>query len=142
MTFGRNFSSTRSTLNGNLDSSITSRIFDIATASTVLPALIVFVIRMTALVSRLDEAKPDIGATDKIPARHVPHRRFCEFCLRPEFSHGHLPGQFLEDVLSNAVLDKTTVRFELKKPLVMLAEMARSEEWRTRKDSNLRPLDS
>lgn len=47
--------------------------------------------------------------------------------------------EFLEKILSNRVLDGLTMRYELKRPFRILAEMASSSCWRTRKDSNLRP---
>ena len=49
------------------------------------------------------------------------------------------PGQL---VLSNAQLDRGTVRYTLRKPLAILAEMRGSADWRTRHDSNMRPSDS
>ncbi len=44
---------------------------------------------------------------------------------------------FMEKILSNRVLDGLTVRYELKKPFRILAEMASSSNWRARQDSNL-----
>lgn len=45
--------------------------------------------------------------------------------------------EFLNEILSNPVLDGPTVRYELKKPFRILSEMKESEKWRTRKGSNL-----
>ncbi len=50
--------------------------------------------------------------------------------------------EFLSKILSNPVLEGLSVRYELKKPFEVVAKMSGNEEWRTRKDSNLRPLDS
>jgi site-specific DNA recombinase len=50
--------------------------------------------------------------------------------------------RFLELVLSNAQLDGGTVRYTLRKPFAILAEMRGSADWRTREDSNFRPSDS
>jgi site-specific DNA recombinase len=50
--------------------------------------------------------------------------------------------RFLELVLSNAQLDGGTVRYTLRKPFAILAEMRGSADWRTRHDSNMRPSDS
>lgn len=52
---------------------------------------------------------------------------------------------FLKSILSNQTLDGVTIGYELQKPFRIVAEMKKNEgsgEWRTRKDSNLRPLDS
>ena len=50
--------------------------------------------------------------------------------------------QLLEVVLSNPVLDGATVRWEMKKPFAILAEMTNGSAWRARSDSNARPSDS
>ena len=50
--------------------------------------------------------------------------------------------RFLELVLSNAQLDGESVRYTLRKPFAILAEMRGSADWRTREDSNFRPSDS
>ena len=50
--------------------------------------------------------------------------------------------RFLELVLSNAQLDGESVRYTLRKPFAVLAEMRGSADWRTREDSNFRPSDS
>lgn len=50
--------------------------------------------------------------------------------------------RFLELVLSNSVLDGESVRYELRKPFALFAEMNGSSSWRTRHDSNMRPPDS
>lgn len=42
----------------------------------------------------------------------------------------------LEKILSNPVLDGPSVRYELKKPFAVLAEMAGKVEWRPLRDSN------
>ncbi|MGK5089534.1 recombinase family protein [Bdellovibrionota bacterium FG-2] len=44
---------------------------------------------------------------------------------------------FLDDILSNPVLDGTTVRYEIKKPFRIISEMAKSNVWRTQEGSNL-----
>jgi site-specific DNA recombinase len=54
----------------------------------------------------------------------------------------HEKRRFLELVLSNAQLDGESVRYELRKPFALLAEMNGSSSWRTRHDSNMRPSDS
>ena len=49
--------------------------------------------------------------------------------------------EFLNAILSNPVLDGATVRYDLKKPFAVLLKMAANgekENWRVRKDSNLR----
>lgn len=46
---------------------------------------------------------------------------------------------FLEKVLSNRVFDAPSVRYDLKKPFQLLAEMASSSNWRARRDSNTGP---
>lgn len=43
---------------------------------------------------------------------------------------------FLERILSNPVLDGPSVRYELKKPFAVLAEMAQKKDWRPQGDSN------
>ncbi len=48
----------------------------------------------------------------------------------------------LAELLENPQLDGTTVRYDLKKPFLVLSEMRESEEWRAREDSNFWPLDS
>ena len=50
--------------------------------------------------------------------------------------------QLLEMVLSNPRLDGVTVRWEMKKPFAILAEMTKGNDWRARSDSNARPSDS
>ena len=45
---------------------------------------------------------------------------------------------FLDDLLSNPVLDGTTVRYELRKPFVTLSEMKGDLNWRRGRDSNPR----
>ncbi len=50
--------------------------------------------------------------------------------------------QLLEKLVSNPTLDGVTVRYEMKTPLAILAEMARGGDWRARHDSNVRPPDS
>ena len=45
--------------------------------------------------------------------------------------------ELLKMLLSNPVLDGTTVRYEIKKPFRILSEMAENLEWRARKGSNL-----
>jgi hypothetical protein len=42
---------------------------------------------------------------------------------------------FLKRVCSNPKLDASTVRYDLKKPYLVLSEMRENEEWRARKDS-------
>ena len=54
----------------------------------------------------------------------------------------HEKRRFLELVLSNAQLDGESVRYTLRKPFAILAEMRGSADWRTRHDSNMRPSDS
>lgn len=54
----------------------------------------------------------------------------------------HEKRRFLELVLSNPQLDGESVRYELRKPFALLAEMNGSSSWRTRHDSNMRPSDS
>ncbi len=48
----------------------------------------------------------------------------------------------LNKLVSNALLDGPTLRFELKKPFAMIVKMKEEREWRTRSDSNARPPDS
>lgn len=43
--------------------------------------------------------------------------------------------RFLEQVLSNRVLNGQTVEFDLRKPLQVLAEMKKTEEWRPERSS-------
>jgi site-specific DNA recombinase len=50
--------------------------------------------------------------------------------------------RFLELVVSNPRLDGGTVRYDLRKPFQLLAELGGSSDWRTRHDSNMRPSDS
>lgn len=47
--------------------------------------------------------------------------------------------EYLKEVCSNQVLDGATVRIELKKPYVTIAEMNEKSDWRLQQDSNLRP---
>jgi hypothetical protein len=44
--------------------------------------------------------------------------------------------QLLEMVLSNQQLDGATVRYEMKKPFAILAEMTKGPDWRAHCDSN------
>lgn len=44
--------------------------------------------------------------------------------------------QLLEMVLSNPTLDGATLRWEMKKPFAILAEMTKGNDWRARRDSN------
>lgn len=41
--------------------------------------------------------------------------------------------EFLELILSNPVLDGPTLRYEMKKPFAVLAEMAKKEDWRSQR---------
>ena len=50
--------------------------------------------------------------------------------------------QLLEMVLSNPTLDGASVRWEMKKPFAILAEMTKGNDWRARSDSNARPSAS
>ena len=50
--------------------------------------------------------------------------------------------RFLELVVSNPRLDGESVRYDLRKPFALLAEMNGFSSWRTRHDSNMRPSDS
>ena len=50
--------------------------------------------------------------------------------------------QLLEMVLSNPRLEGVTVRYDMKKPFAILAEMTKGNDWRARSDSNARPSDS
>lgn len=45
---------------------------------------------------------------------------------------------FLEQLLSNPVLNGTTVEYQIRKPFVTLSEMKQDEKWRRRRDSNPR----
>ena len=44
--------------------------------------------------------------------------------------------EFLEMILSNQVLNGPTLRYTLKKPFAVLAEMSKKDEWRPLRDSN------
>ena len=44
--------------------------------------------------------------------------------------------QLLDLLLSNRTLDGVTIRYDLKKPFAVLAEMARKQDWRSQPDSN------
>ena len=50
--------------------------------------------------------------------------------------------ELLDELLSNPVLDGATVRYEIKKPFLILSEMAQNSEWRARLESNQRPSAS
>ena len=52
---------------------------------------------------------------------------------------------YLKKICSNQTLDGVTISYQLQKPYLEISgmsEMKENQEWRTRKDSNLRPLDS
>src|SRR5690606_15467685 len=46
--------------------------------------------------------------------------------------------EFLEQLLSNPVLNGTTVEYQIRKPFVTLSEMKQDKEWRRGRDSNSR----
>ena len=48
--------------------------------------------------------------------------------------------EFLEQLLSNPVLNGTTVEYQIRKPFVTLSEMKQDENWRREWDSNPRYL--
>ena len=49
---------------------------------------------------------------------------------------------FLKKVCSNPVLNSTTIEYDLKKPYSILSKMRENQEWCTRQESNLKPLES
>lgn len=77
------------------------------------------------------------------PDELITARRILELASRAKSlwnsRNAHEKRELLEKLLSNPQWDGATMRYDLKKPFAVLAEMRGNDEWRARRDSNPQP---